>query len=411
MLPSLAGRLAGGALALFAAAAIAPPARAERIETIAGDFEEPVRAIEREGDALVIRTPRAAIPCAEVKEVRFAAADGEPRPGPARLFLVGGDMLTGEVAGGDGEKVAFEAPSIGRVEVPLDAVAAVVWSEDEAEIRAFRARFLDAEVKADVLVTRQGGRTEGVIERIDQRGCTIESKGIGKLTLGPEKALGVRVAPLGKPPARPKGLYARVELADGSWITATVESLRDGILRLESPLRKPLEVRIPEVRSIAFLGGRFTYVSDLEPVEVRSRTDVIGDDEKKPPFPYFRRDRSVADAPIRLDGRTYRKGLGVHAYTRAVYDLGGAYARFVARVGLDDSARERRALDGTVKFQVFVDGKPALGEGITLTTRDGSRPIEVDVAGARRLELVADFGESRDILARGNWADAYLVRK
>jgi hypothetical protein len=393
---------------------LAAPALAERVVTISGEFEEPVRAIGKQGEVLVLETTKRRLPCAEVREVRFSASETEPRPGPVRLFFRNGDELTGAIAGGDEEKVVLETGPLGRVEVPLDALAGVAWTAGEQDLRRFRREILVEEPKSDVIVTRAWGRTEGVIERIDEKGFTIESKAIGKVTLAPEKALGARIAALGKKPPAPEGLFARVELSDGSAITARPVSLEDGALRLDWRLRSPIEVRLSDVRSLSFLGGRFIYLSDLEPAETSVETAVISKEEGRPPFPYVVRDRAVGldEAPIRLDGRTYRKGLGVHAYSRVVYDLRGEYVRFFARIGLDDGAKEMRTAEGTVKFQVLVDGKPALGEGgVLLTTRDASRPIEVDVTGAKKIALVADFGESKDILARGDFADAYLVRK
>ncbi len=384
---------------------LAAPARAERIETIDGSLDEPIRAIERENEILLLRTTQRTLPCAEVREIRFPAAAADPKPGPVRLFLLGGDELTGEIAEGDERRVALESQSLGRIEVPLEALIGVAWSSDEAELSRFRREILGKQAKEDSVVTRAWGSTDGLIERIDPRGVTIDSRAIGRVTLGPEKALGARIAALGKPPQRPEGLVARVETADGSSIAAAPIRLQDGVLRLDFPLRSPLDVRVSEVRTLAFAGGRFVYISDLEPAEVEERTAVISKI-----FPYVRRDRSVVNGPLRLDGETYRKGLGVHAYSKVVYALDGRYARFRARIGLDDSARERRGAEGAVRFQVLVDGKPALGpEGILLTTRDASRPIDVDVRGAKSLALIADFGESKDILARGDWADAFLV--
>ena len=41
--------------------------------------------------------------------------------------------------------------------------------------------------------------------------------------------------------------------------------------------------------------------------------------------------------PIRLDGQTFRKGLGVAANAQVVYNLDGKYRQFFCAVGIDDS--------------------------------------------------------------------------
>jgi hypothetical protein len=381
-------------------------ARGAEIETLAGAAEGEVLSIGREGDALVLTTSRGAIPCAEVKEVRFADAAKEPRGAAGRVFLANGDELAGEVTAGDDAKITIRTASLGPVEVKLEAVRGVVFSGDDRDVRAFRRELLPGEAKADVVLTRAGSRTEGVLDRIDERGVTIEAKGLGKVTLSPEKALAVRVAELGKPPLRPQGLLARLDLADGGSISGALQSYKDGVFRLDW-IKPGLEVRGAEVRVLSFSGGKFVYLSDLVPTEAKQAPKLV--EIQRP----FRPDRTVLDTPLRLDGRSYRRGIGVKAATRLTYDLAGKYERFRAKIGLDDFAREQGRANnavGDVVFQVLVDGKPALGEkGLRLTTRDPARPLDIDVAGAKALTLIADFGESQDILSFGDWADAHLV--
>ena len=65
--------------------------------------------------------------------------------------------------------------------------------------------------------------------------------------------------------------------------------------------------------------------------------------------------RSVDDHPITLHGEVYRHGIGTHAVSEMLIDLKGAAVRFLAVVGVDD---ERKG-QGSVRFHVLVDGKPA----------------------------------------------------
>lgn len=410
------------ATALLAAAGAA--ARADQIETLAGDFEEDLAAIVREGETLTLVTTKRRVPCADVKEVRFAAAARDPRPAMARVFLVNGDELAGEIAGGDDAKIALRSGSLGAVEVKLEAVKDVVFSGDERDAREFRRQAAKREAKSDVVITRSLSRSEGVLERIDERGVSIDAKGIGKVTLSPEKVLGVRVAALGKPPVRPAGLFARLDLADGGILTGRLESYKDGVFKIHS-FRPGVEVKRDEVRVLSFGGGRIVYLSDLTPVEVK---ETPGDSVLARPY---QRDQSAIGPPfegaLRLDGRKFRRGLGVKASSRLVFDLGGKFTKFRARIGLDDFVREQPPVPGElVWFQVIVDGKNALsgeggrGEGrssspadergIAFAQGDPSRPIEVDVTGAKSLALVCGFGKYEVVLPFGDWADAVLVK-
>jgi len=51
---------------------------------------------------------------------------------------------------------------------------------------------------------------------------------------------------------------------------------------------------------------------------------------------------------ITINGSQYQKGLGVHAYSEVVYDIGGQFSTFISDIGVDDEVGNR----GSVIFQV-----------------------------------------------------------
>lgn len=110
--------------------------------------------------------------------------------------------------------------------------------------------------------------------------------------------------------------------------------------------------------------------------------------------------------PLTLDGNVYAKGLGAHAPSRVRFYPGGGCAAFSARVGLD--ARAVEAQNGSVSFQVVADDRVVYDSGIVRFS-DPSRPVQVDVSGAQRIDLlVTDGGDGRD-WDHADWADATLV--
>ncbi|GAB3413020.1 hypothetical protein GCM10027569_31570 [Flindersiella endophytica] len=109
--------------------------------------------------------------------------------------------------------------------------------------------------------------------------------------------------------------------------------------------------------------------------------------------------------PLRLRGMRYDKGLGVHAPSEVVIDLGGRYERFTAEVGVDDS-RAASGL-GTVTFEVLGDGVSLARTGV-LTPRDPAYPIDVALNEVQTLTLrVSDAGDGNNN-DHANWADAML---
>jgi hypothetical protein len=108
---------------------------------------------------------------------------------------------------------------------------------------------------------------------------------------------------------------------------------------------------------------------------------------------------------ITLNGIAYNKGLGAHANSEIVYNLGGGYTSFVSDVGLDDEVGP----NGTVRFFVYADGA-LLYDSDVMTGGDATQSINVSVAGAQELRLV--ISDTGDFINwdHADWAGARLVR-
>ncbi len=378
---------------------------AAEVRTLQGDREVEITAGHWEGERLVFETPEGSIDAATVREIVFTEGLQEALASVPRLFLRNGDEISARLIEGTDEHVTIAGEVVGRVRVPLDLISAVAFTSDQASLARIREEVLPKDPESDFVVLRSWGQKTGVLESIGPDGVTIELEGVGSVTLGKDKLLAVRLAPLAPLAPTGSGLIAKLDLASGSKITGRLSSIRDGVAYVDVAFAERLEVSLSRVRALRFLGGAFTYLSDLKAAEAEERSDVIG-----LVFEH-RRDAAVMGGPLRLGGRVYRKGIGAKAYTRLAFDLDKRYQSFRAVIGLDDTARARRDVEGTVVFQVLVDGKKALGKsGLLLTSNDAPRPLEIEVKGAKRIELICDFGPSSDVLARAAWADAHLVR-
>jgi hypothetical protein len=108
--------------------------------------------------------------------------------------------------------------------------------------------------------------------------------------------------------------------------------------------------------------------------------------------------------PIRLDGRTYARGVGTHAPARILYELPEGYDWFEAVVGVDDETGGR----GTTVASVVLDGRPVYqspklrGGGSTAIAR-------IPLQGARQLQLEATPGDDGQRFDHVSWADARLI--
>ena len=160
------------------------------------------------------------------------------------------------------------------------------------------------------------------------------------------------------------------------------------------------------------------YLSDLKPVRAvgsghsPSRDDHRFSPRVNPP----QADRSNEKAPIKLRGRTYEKGMGVHAPNQLLYELRPELDRFVARAGVDERILETNngsnlAIHPSVVFRVFIDGKLAAESPVM---RILSEPWRFDVSipsGSRRISLCATDGGNGNREDLANWVDAGFVVK
>lgn len=106
---------------------------------------------------------------------------------------------------------------------------------------------------------------------------------------------------------------------------------------------------------------------------------------------------------LTIAGTSYDKGLGVHANSQVRVYLGGGCTRFTAVAGVDDEVGD----GGSVSFRVVADGR-TLAATPVVSGSDGGTNLDVDVTGARWLDLLVDGGG--DVSSdHADWANAQLT--
>jgi hypothetical protein len=142
-----------------------------------------------------------------------------------------------------------------------------------------------------------------------------------------------------------------------------------------------------------------TYLSDLTPATV---TNGFGPYEKDTSNG---EDLAGDGVTITLETVTYAKGLGVHAPSEITYALGGAYATFIADVGVDDEAMA----NGSVVFQVLLDDVVVFDSG-TMTGATATKNVSVSTAGKQVLKLVVTDAADGVAFDHADWAGARLLK-
>jgi NPCBM/NEW2 domain len=146
-------------------------------------------------------------------------------------------------------------------------------------------------------------------------------------------------------------------------------------------------------------GGRRVWLSALSPATVNEEGafGVV--------WPW-QRDVGLDGGPLVLGGKRYAKGIAVHSAARLTWDLGGAYLRLRALVGIADLV----APEGDCVAILRGDGKE-LWKQERVRGGEAPRALDLDLSGVQRLELEVGLGERFDIGDHLLLADAYLVRR
>jgi hypothetical protein len=404
-----------GALVALAGPALA----ANEIETLDGTHQERVLSIQGTGAKLVVKTADRSIPLDTVKSIRLGRP-GRVKAGQTKVVLGNGDWLRGALEAGNEDQIGFKSQALGSLKISLETVRAVVIGAASLEQeRSLEQRLLEKS-EVDWVLLDNGGVVRGSIVKVDGAQVTIDSdtdggSNMGTLPFDLVKVRMISIAPLDEPKKPDSALRTSVGLTDGSRLRGKPISLDGAKFVLAHALGKggKLGISRQRISHISVENGRFTYLSDVRPGEVEQRFP--------PEYTYevrvwgWKRDTNVTGGPLRLEGVTYAKGLGMHSYCKLTYRLGGAYKRFKSVVGLDDGVKYLGEPGfGGVVFRVLVDGKPAPELSSGLRIRKGEKPkaISVNLSGKQTLTLIADFDPtSLHVLGRADWADAHLIKK
>ena len=151
------------------------------------------------------------------------------------------------------------------------------------------------------------------------------------------------------------------------------------------------------------------YLSDWPVAAADEDANFIRSERPTPAdleFPY-QRDLNVLKRPLKIRGRLFAKGIGVHARSELTFTTDQRYRRFAATIGIDDEASKVAYESGNVTFEVRGDGRKLYDSGV-VTARDPARAIVVDICAVVSLKLVVTFGT--DDSGQGDVADWALAR-
>lgn len=146
------------------------------------------------------------------------------------------------------------------------------------------------------------------------------------------------------------------------------------------------------------ISGTVTHASDLEWVQVRNGWGP-------PEVDRSNGERAPDDGgPIRIGAAPFDHGIGVHAPSEIVVELGGRCSVFLADVGLDEEVGDR----GSVVFEVWA-GDELLATSGLVRGPQAAVPLAADVGGLETVTLVVTAGGDGPAFDHADWGDARLA--
>lgn len=198
------------------------------------------------------------------------------------------------------------------------------------------------------------------------------------------------------------GAYSATDIEDGD-LTSKVTV--DGQVNVNQPGKYDITYSVVDTE-----GNKTTAVRTIAVVDMRDSTFVSDYTWNTASCGWgsIRKDLSPSGNAIRLTNEAnqevvFEKGLGTHATSRVKYDLTNIDAEyFSAYVGVDRAMYNSVA---SVAFEVWVDGEKVVQTPV-LRGKDAMQYLEVKVAGAKELILVATDGGNGNGSDHAVWGDA-----
>ncbi len=116
-----------------------------------------------------------------------------------------------------------------------------------------------------------------------------------------------------------------------------------------------------------------------------------------------RLDAEVGGQPMRMQGQTYRKGIGVASPSQIDFYVGGRCSGLSSTIGIDDIVNQVGPQGGTATFQVYADGRKLYDSGAV--DRTSTRQVNVDITGADVLTLVVGDAGDGGYNDRADWGN------
>lgn len=320
-----------------------------------------------------------------------------PLPGSAQqgkfvLHLAGGDRLAGEPLALEGEQLVWRNGAAGELRVPMNRLLAMTRPAQSPPERR---------PSDDVITLANGDAVRGIIAAVGGGKVSVQRTDAAEpLPVPIDSIVSIQFAATAGPNVADARGY-RLRLGDGSSLAATALTLAAGKLSVDLGDGKPRPLDLSKVAGIEQVNGPAAWLSARTPSE-KLYVPFFGNGQEYP----ARMDAMVdGGRDLRFGGKTFRRAIGVHAFSRLTWPLDGKYAAFRTQYAVDERLSQA---DMTVRIKL--DDK-VVHEKQSVRAGTLSPVIVIDLSSAKALTLEVDFGAGTDVQDRLVWLEPALLKK
>ncbi len=352
------------------------------------------------GDGLVLYTEQRGerrLAFDEVVRLSANPVEGATPTGDLTVTLNNGDTICGRLVDAPPDHVAVETLDLGRLSFPLDTLVRAVSRHATTPAHAGATPWMDQSGAGDddrALLTN-GDSVRGFLSAIGPEGAVMRTA-TGESDIPLRLLVGVQLASTTPPPSVPRGVILTVRSTGR--VTCTALDWAGRAIRATAVHGQDIRLEAERVVKVDCLGGRWNWLEQRSPTSFES-IPMLGLNWR------CEINRNALGGPLIVGGKAFEHGLGVHSRSRVTYDLKGDCREFVTYLGLDDASGPFADVD----VAIVVDDRPRFAQtGVRRGSLIG--PVRLNVAGAKQLHLIVDFGQNGDIQDRFDWIEPALIR-
>jgi hypothetical protein len=327
----------------------------------------------------------------------------EPKRGPIWLFSDGG-LLVAELSALDKDMLRGDSELFGKLSLNVSALAGILIRPpgDRVKRDSLVGSLLAPQRESDRIILDNGDELTGIIEAISNHSIAVATNG-SRVDVELTRVAAISFSGEQLAVTRPASRYYFLGFADGSRLTT--ESLTADAKELNFVSNgATFKSRVSTLIALQCFGAPLVYLSDLAELSFKH-------------VPYLqlawplKKDTNVLGQPLRVTGKRYLKGLGMHTASRVTYKLAEPCRAFQAELAIDDSAQGK----GSAVCSVFVDdGSGKWQPKYTSPVIRGGEspvPVRIDLTGVKAISLLTDFADRGDELDHVDWLNARLVQR